>query len=183
VKQVIRESGYNSLQANLTKRTNYVLTTIISYTWSKLLTDANNLTTSGLDIGLPGYQTSHPLNLERSVSPNDITNNFVGSAIWDIPFGHGQRFLGGAHGIVQQLVGGWQLSSIYTARSGYPPAFGNSGQATFAGSHPNFTGLPAVTQVGFTAGSRIFRKHRSSRWPRLSSRANDPCESGRRCRQ
>lgn len=146
----IGEAGYNSLQANLTKRTNHGLTTIVSYTWSKLLTNVNNLTTGGLpqDVGLPGYQNSHLLNLERTVSPGDVTNQFVGSAIWDLPFGHGQWLLSGAHGFIQQIVGGWQLSSIYTARSGYPLAITNSGAPTFAGSRPNFTGLPTITRGG-----------------------------------
>jgi hypothetical protein len=144
----IGESGYNSLQANLTKRVNHGLTTIISYTWSKLLTNVNNLTTGGLDIGLPGYQNSHLLNLERAVSPSDTTNMFIGSAIWDLPFGRGQQFFNNAHGFVQQVIGGWQLSSIYTAHSGYPLAFSNAGAPAFAGSRPNFTGLSPVTRGG-----------------------------------
>lgn len=144
----IGESGYNSLQANLTKRVNHGLTTIVSYTWSKLLTNVNNLTTGGLDIGLPSYQNSHLLNLERAVSPSDTTNQFVGSAIWDLPVGHGQRFLANANGFVQGVLGGWQLSSIYTAHSGYPLAFTNSGAPAFAGSRPNFTGLTPVTRGG-----------------------------------
>jgi Carboxypeptidase regulatory-like domain len=144
----IGEAGYNSLQANLTKRVNHGLTTIISYTWSKLLTNVNNLTTGGLDIGLPGYQNSHLLNLERAVSPSDTTNMFIGSAIWDLPFGRGQQFFNDAHGFVQQVIGGWQLSSIYTAHSGYPLAFSNSGAPAFAGSRPNFTGLSPVTRGG-----------------------------------
>ena len=144
----IGEAGYNSLQANLTKRASHGLSMIVSYTWSKLLTNVNNLTTGGLDIGLPGYQNSHLLNLERAVSPSDITNQFVGSAIWDLPVGHGQQFLSNANGFVQGLVGGWQLSSIYTAHSGYPLAFSNSGAPAFAGSRPNFTGLPPLTRGG-----------------------------------
>jgi len=144
----VGEAGYNSLQANLTKRANRGFTTIISYTWSKLLTNVNNLTTGGLDIGLPGYQNSHLLNLERAVSPSDITNLFVGSAIWDLPFGHGQRFLTDAPGFVQRLVSGWQLSSIYTAHSGYPLNFSNSGAPTYAGTRPNYSGLPTTTRGG-----------------------------------
>lgn len=144
----IGESGYNSLQANLTKRVNHGLSMIASYTWSKLLTNVNNLTTGGLDIGLPNYQNSHLLQFERAVSPSDVTNQFSGSAIWDLPVGHGRRFLSDTHGFLQQVVGGWQLSSIYTAHSGYPLAFTNSGAPTFAGSRPNFTGLAPTTSGG-----------------------------------
>jgi hypothetical protein len=49
---------------------------------------------------------------------NDFTHNAVISYIYDLPFGAGRRFLGDARGVVNQLLGGWQVNGITSFRSG-----------------------------------------------------------------
>ena len=34
------------------------------------------------------------------------------SWVWNLPFGSGKRYLGGARGVLNQVVGGWRLSAI-----------------------------------------------------------------------
>jgi hypothetical protein len=48
---------------------------------------------------------------------------FAGS--YDLPFGGGKKFLSGAHPVVKHIVGGWQLASITSIRTGNPftPSF------------------------------------------------------------
>ena len=40
----------------------------------------------------------------------------------ELPFGQGKKFLSSAGGLVDQLVGGWQVSGIFRYRSGLPTA-------------------------------------------------------------
>lgn len=41
------------------------------------------------------------------------------NAIFDLPFGKGKKFLGGANSVVNQVVGGWQLATIGNWRGGF----------------------------------------------------------------
>jgi hypothetical protein len=41
--------------------------------------------------------------------PNTVRHRVVLNVIWNIPLGKGHRVLGGAPGVVNQIVGGWQL--------------------------------------------------------------------------
>ena len=47
----------------------------------------------------------------------NVPQRFVGSIIYSLPFGRGQRFLNGNRA-VDEVVGGWQLSTITTMQSG-----------------------------------------------------------------
>ena len=58
------------------------------------------------------------------ISDLDVTAPAVSvSAIYELPFGQGKPFLSGAGGIVQGLVGGWQIQGVYTYQTGFPVAF------------------------------------------------------------
>ena len=39
---------------------------------------------------------------------------------YELPFGQGKRFLKGGNGIVRRLVGGWQISILFSYSSGIP---------------------------------------------------------------
>jgi hypothetical protein len=48
----------------------------------------------------------------------DATHNFNGSVSYDLPFGQGRMFP--VRGVLNQIVGGWRLTSVVQARSGVP---------------------------------------------------------------
>jgi hypothetical protein len=62
--------------------------------------------------------------LPRDWGPSalDIRNQASISALYALPFGHGQRFFSGgdANGVAGKLVSGWQLNGIATLLSGFP---------------------------------------------------------------
>jgi len=60
------------------------------------------------------------LEQQRSVSDFDVRHLINANAIWQLPFGNGRAFLNDAPGIVNALIGGWQLSGIYRWNSGLP---------------------------------------------------------------
>ena len=50
-----------------------------------------------------------------------MRHRFTGYTIWELPFGPGKRFGGGMREALAKVIGGWQTSSIFVARTGYPP--------------------------------------------------------------
>jgi carboxypeptidase family protein len=98
-------SHYHSFQAQLQKRFSRGLLFQAGYTYSKLITDSDELR-SNLDL------------LDRSItrgfSPDDVPHRFVGSFIYDLPFGkRGGR-------MVRTLLGGYGFGGIVTFQSGTP---------------------------------------------------------------
>src|SRR5450432_3244845 len=56
---------------------------------------------------------------EYGISSYNVPHRFVTSILYTLPFGKGQKFLNHG-GIVNQVVGGWQVSTITTLQSGLP---------------------------------------------------------------
>ncbi len=137
-------STYNSLQVKVDKRFSSGLNFLVSYTWSKTLTNAGSETTefSGFD------QDSFNARNQKAVSLNDYPSNLVISYGYDLPFGSGKKFLnrGGAIG---KIVGGWKVSGIQQYQSGAPQEIyesntlgnleGNNDNGD-GDSRPNYTG-------------------------------------------
>ena len=53
-------------------------------------------------------------------SGDDITHSFNSFFVWDMPFGPGRRFGSSTSGFLGHLIGGWQMSNIFIARTGFP---------------------------------------------------------------
>ena len=105
--------NYNSLSAKFSQRFGTNLSTLLSYTWSKALDDGSAIR-GALDFTA---QDSRCRACDYGYSTFNVPQRFVASVLYTLPFGRGQRFLNRG-GVVNQLVGGWQLSTIATAQSG-----------------------------------------------------------------
>lgn len=55
---------------------------------------------------------------ERAVWIDIPTHRLTGNLIGELPFGQGKRFFNQAHGWKNAVVGGWQISAIYSMMSG-----------------------------------------------------------------
>ncbi|HEX7959652.1 MAG TPA: TonB-dependent receptor, partial [Terriglobales bacterium] len=111
------DSYYHALQMKFSKRYSGGSGFLFSYTWSK-----NIDTESG---GNPGSVTqgvyyAFDNRLNRGPANIDLRHNFVGSYIYDLPFGRNRRWLATSPGVVDALLGGWEFSGITTLRTGYP---------------------------------------------------------------
>jgi hypothetical protein len=71
---------------------------------------------------------------ERARSDFDRTQVLQAASVWEVPVGRGRRFLGSSHGVVNQILGGWTINSIYTFQTGEPFAV-RSGVFSANGSH------------------------------------------------
>jgi len=69
-------------------------------------------------------------------SPQDQTQRFVANGIYDLPFGHGRRWINDSNGMVDRLVGGFSVGAIVTWATGVP-FYVSSGRSTFNQSTAN----------------------------------------------
>jgi hypothetical protein len=114
------QSTYNALQAKLERRFRNGLNLLAAYTFSKTLTDAdsNYPSFSGNQSNVFGAQNPFNLRAEKQVSYQDIPQTLVLSYMYEIPVGHGKKYLSqGAAGVV---LGGWQISGVQRYQSGSP---------------------------------------------------------------
>ncbi len=107
-------SNYNALQAKLEKRASKGLAALVSYTYAK------SLQNQGGDIDDQStVQDDNNPNADYGLSDFDIGQTLSISAIYQLPFGKGQRFLGAGR-TTNMLVGGWEVSAIVSATGGFP---------------------------------------------------------------
>ena len=140
-------SNYHALQASLRQRRSHGLEYLASYTLGKALT--NNLGYYGSGgVAAEGAYWMNAYRPDWNYGPAffDARHNFVLSANYELPFGRGRRWGGDASGVVEALLGGWRLSGIFQARTGFPitvvDSRGSSLQAVRGNERPNCVGDP-----------------------------------------
>jgi hypothetical protein len=107
-------ASYESLQAQVIKRMSHGIQAQGSYTWGKCIDNG-----SGGHIGDPYKNSLSSLiffDRQSRHGPCDfqITHNFVGNFVWDIP---GPK---SASEVLSAFAGGWELGGIVTASTGSP---------------------------------------------------------------
>lgn len=108
--------NYNAFSVKLTQRFTNNLDSLLAYTWAKSLDDTSNIRgTVGADFS--PQNALCPTKCEYGPSDFNIPQRFVASVLYTLPFGKGQRFLNQG-GVVNQVIGGWQVSTITTLQSG-----------------------------------------------------------------
>lgn len=128
-------SNYHALQIELRRRFAQGLQFQADYTFSKTLTNAPDAQGSQTD--LVSFRTLRDTSLDYRRSNIDQTHRFVANAIYELPFGKGRQFLGGANGFVNQIVGNWTIGGIITWAT-RPPYYIASGRSTFNSFNPTF---------------------------------------------
>jgi len=121
-------SNYHSLQAEIRRRFSGGLQFQADYTFSKALTDAPGALGNNQS-DLTSFRTLRDKQLDYMRSNQDQTHRFVFNSIYDLPFGKGRRYMSGANGFVDRVVGGWTMGSIVVWAT-RPPWFIASNRAT-----------------------------------------------------
>jgi hypothetical protein len=105
-------ANYNALIAKLERSFSGGLQFLASYTFSKAMdildgdnADIQNIYNPHLTYGPAGF---------------DRTNNFVFSAVYQLPFGPGKKFLNSGSFVDREVFGGWQISGIQQSATGQP---------------------------------------------------------------
>lgn len=63
----------------------------------------------------------------RGSSDFDIRHNISTNALYELPFGKGKMFFANTPGWANQIIGGWQVSTIMRYRTGLPTTISNAG--------------------------------------------------------
>lgn len=114
------KSNYNSLQISVDHRSKDAAI-LAAFTWGSAMDTASSQAGAGLDFtAWAGPMDAHDLNRDYSKSSYDVNRRFVLSYVYNLPFGHGERFASGVNRATNVLIGGWQVNGIYQAQTGTP---------------------------------------------------------------
>jgi hypothetical protein len=104
-------SNYNALNARFAKLMGHGLTLNSVFEWSRQLGTFNQLNQGDV--------------LNYGETTSDYPFHFAAYGTYDLPFGRGRQFLSNDNRILDELVGGWQMSLVYQFLSGTPMSWGN----------------------------------------------------------
>ena len=148
-------SNFNSLQVKYEQQFVGGLTLLNTFTWEHSLDNAS----ASLEGNTPSPQDGNNIAADYAQSDYNLPVANITSLVYELPFGHGRRFVGSANGFVDAFVGGWQVSAINTMQAGTPfniTYSPNSAQAvspqisaTYRGANeyrPNYVSGQKVTQ-------------------------------------
>ncbi len=119
-------STFNALEAQFQKRFSHGLQTLVAFTWEKCLADSNgDFNAENGSEGAP-YEYFFNARLSKGVCAYDTPKVFNWSAVYQLPFGHGKRWL--SHGVVSKILGNWDTNYSFLARSGnaFNPTWGGA---------------------------------------------------------
>jgi hypothetical protein len=125
------------------------LTFNANYTYSH---NIDNLSTtfseSNNDFNL-GYLDAFNPALDKGSADTDARHRFVFSGIWDVPLGKSST------GFVKQVLSGWELAPIYTARTGLPFTIWDCGYAFAKCNRAIFNSTPGNSVTGNPASCGV----------------------------
>ena len=115
-------SNYNALQAQFQGRTNRGLSYLLSYTWSRCMTNSQGFWGEGGQSQAPSswWQNTYDPAGEVGACYYNVKGVFTGYTIYELPFGRGKQFGANMSRAADAVVGGWKLSVIPTIRGGFP---------------------------------------------------------------
>ena len=113
-------SSYNALQTDLTHRFSRGLQFRANYTWSKNLDMNSGLTGAQANNQAQMVMDRNDLRRDWGPSALNVTSQSSISGSYELPIGHGKRWLGGVQGFESKLLSGWQVNGIATLLSGFP---------------------------------------------------------------
>jgi hypothetical protein len=142
--------NYNALQTKLEHRAGHGLYLLNSFTWSRALDNASgHLDTPDGDNSR--INLANPLG-ERGPSAYNQPLNEILTVVYDLPYGRGRMFGGSAPLVMQEVLGGWQVTAINSASSGLPVNITYSPSSfqqvsPLLAPRPNLIGNPVVPKA------------------------------------
>jgi hypothetical protein len=116
-----------------------------SYTFSKVFTDFSADTLTGAQRFFPYLDNAQP-GLERERANFDLSHAFKANFLYELPFGKGHAWTP-SNRLLDRLVSGWTMSSIFTWQSGAPFSI-LSGQGTL-----NRSSRSILTNTAYTTST------------------------------
>jgi hypothetical protein len=110
-------SNYNGLQMTVRKDFANGLLFLANYTWAKAM---DTMTVNGWG-GVPAaWQNAFDIRADYGPSSADIRHMFNGNFVYELPLGRGKRFLNGGSRLLNGVIGGWEVASMFQLHGGLP---------------------------------------------------------------
>ncbi len=106
--------SFNGLQVTMNRRFSSGLSLGSNYMWSHSIGNSN---------GSKDARTSsnnYSFTSEFGDNISDVRQSFNLSALYELPYGKGQKFGSDISPVANMLLGGWSVSSLFNARTGLP---------------------------------------------------------------
>ncbi len=114
------KAHYNSLQLKAeTKSERHGVYALIAYTYSRAY-DTGFTDGLGSIIGATYFPLPNWQNADWGLSQINLNHNFSASIIYALPFGKGRKWGGSWNGVTNAAFGGWEVTLIEKATSGFP---------------------------------------------------------------
>jgi len=142
-------SLYNAMQIQLEKRYTNGLSFLVSYNLSRMMSNTNSGFTSFANNSL----NKDNQKAEWSVDNNDQTHMISIAGTYELPFGKGRPYLNRG-GVVNAILGGWQISPILTYATG-TPLFSGTGGPVYVGGDPLGNGCAPCNRADVVSTSNM----------------------------
>jgi hypothetical protein len=144
--RTVGSSIYNGLQTKLEQQFANGLTYLLTYTYSKTLSDAGDLLNGG---SVNGYRAPWVPGLgprfDWGLADFDVRNVFHFSGGYELPFGKGKQFLHDSGKFTNAVLGGWAVNWIATIQGGQPVSL-SCPSGTTSGTNCNDVPVPGQSQ-------------------------------------
>jgi hypothetical protein len=169
--QSIEDASYNAGQLMVRKRFAQGLQFDFNYTYSKSMDLSSEVERTGAFTSTGLIINSFDIEQSRGVSDYDVTHSVNANWLWELPFGNGRAYFSDTPRWADAIFGGWQLTGIFRASSGFPyaPFYGGAwatnwqvtswavplgdvaGETTRLGDGPNLFSNPELAHASFRA--------------------------------
>jgi len=131
---------YNGLHTDLKKRFGGSIVSV-AYTWSRAIDNDNG------DNGDGSLFRAYPVSfaLDKQLAGFDRKHIFQLYHVYQFPFGKGHKFLN--HGVIAQIVGGFQIGGSLSRFSGLPFTLGSNNSVNAGGQGQTATQINPVVKI------------------------------------
>jgi Carboxypeptidase regulatory-like domain len=143
-------SNYNALIIRVNHRLSHDLTIELNYTYSHSIDNDSGVQNALIDFSTSEVCDLRDLRVCRGSSDFDHRHLLAANYEYELPFGTGKRFGHDSSKLLNEVIGGWKWSGIFTAYSGSPFKI-DSGAYTidFTQTQPAvFVGTPSDVKAG-----------------------------------
>jgi hypothetical protein len=151
------ESSYNAMTVSLRRAVTHLWGYDFNYTLSHAIDNASGAEGGGITSG--GVTSPFGItNIPNALSPKegmgpadyDARHQVTADAVVELPVGRGKQFAGNIPNWADEIIGGWQVTTLYTFRTGQPMSCTANGMfntnyalASWCMLAPGVTSLPA----------------------------------------
>jgi len=102
---------YHAFTVKARKEFSGGLTFLTHYTKSKAIDNSSSQ--------LADYQNANDVRSNKALAGFHVSDRFVASAVYEMPFGRGRRYMSSIHPVGDAVLGGWMLTGMFSAQSGF----------------------------------------------------------------